>query len=366
MKKAEPTIKEGYTVILATSYQIIAEALVRQLNNSRHKLIGILTRDTSQDVIKWASKNKIPLFILPIHLNECSIRKVMLLDVNYAIKVHKILEKLAILSPQIIASWGMNILPNSALTIPSVKFLNIHPSELPKYRGAYPLQAQILNSERSMRISIHETISKVDCGAIFSQSDEIVIENYDTMFSLFKKCVPVSASLFINTLDALLSGTYQIHQQPISKTETLPHAWGVKTELSKNSNSGESILLNHGILPRLKIDWHADSVGDIERSVRAFDMMGGPYTNYFDEILLIKAAYNFTKSITGVPGEVLDIKQNGSIVVQAYDGTLELVMESKYEKKYTLKIGNKFFSTLPVCQYTNIKNSDRINRLSKT
>jgi methionyl-tRNA formyltransferase len=49
--------------------------------------------------------------------------------------------------------------------------INVHPSLLPKYRGATPLLWSVLNNDRTMGVSIHRVDDRVDGGAIYSQRE---------------------------------------------------------------------------------------------------------------------------------------------------------------------------------------------------
>jgi len=80
------------------------------------------------------------------------------------------LEKLRSLSPDlcITAAYG-NYLPKAFLTIPKHGTLNIHPSKLPKYRGASPVQRALENGDNEIGISILITVQKMDAGPIVRQ-----------------------------------------------------------------------------------------------------------------------------------------------------------------------------------------------------
>ncbi len=77
----------------------------------------------------------------------------------------------------IVASWGM-IIPNDVLSIPRHGCLNVHPSLLPKYRGASPIRSQILEDDRECGVSIMLLDEKMDHGPILAQA-RIEIENED-------------------------------------------------------------------------------------------------------------------------------------------------------------------------------------------
>ena len=75
------------------------------------------------------------------------------------------------------ASFG-NIIPNSLLDkFDAAHRLNVHPSLLPKYRGAAPLQWAILNGDESLGISVQRLVEKgkgIDAGEVIGTTDGIV------------------------------------------------------------------------------------------------------------------------------------------------------------------------------------------------
>ncbi len=70
----------------------------------------------------------------------------------------------------IVASYG-KIIPQAVLDIPSKKTLNIHPSLLPKYRGASPLQAAILDDAKDTGVTIMEIDADMDHGPLVVQEN---------------------------------------------------------------------------------------------------------------------------------------------------------------------------------------------------
>lgn len=69
----------------------------------------------------------------------------------------------------IVAAYG-KILPQSVLDIPAHGTLNVHPSLLPKFRGASPIESQILADERTVGVSIMELDHEMDHGPILAQA----------------------------------------------------------------------------------------------------------------------------------------------------------------------------------------------------
>jgi len=83
--------------------------------------------------------------------------------------------ELSKLSPDllVVAAYG-KIIPLSVLNIAKYGALNIHPSLLPSYRGASPIQQTILNGDKTTGVSIIKMDEKMDHGpVIFSKNFEI-------------------------------------------------------------------------------------------------------------------------------------------------------------------------------------------------
>jgi methionyl-tRNA formyltransferase len=73
-----------------------------------------------------------------------------------------------------LASYG-KIVPQNVLDIPKHGVLNVHPSLLPKYRGASPVETAILNDEKKTGVTIMLMDALVDHGPIITQ--EVVVFN---------------------------------------------------------------------------------------------------------------------------------------------------------------------------------------------
>lgn len=65
----------------------------------------------------------------------------------------------------VVASYGL-IIPKHILDIPKHGTLNVHPSLLPKYRGATPIESQILNGEKEIGVTIMLMDDRMDHGPI--------------------------------------------------------------------------------------------------------------------------------------------------------------------------------------------------------
>lgn len=115
----------------------------------------------------------------------------------------------------IVAAYGQ-ILPKEILDIPQYGFINIHPSLLPKYRGASPLQAAILNNESETGVSIMLMDEKMDHGPILAQEKILIKENYNIR-NLLDKSFHIGSALLLKILPDYLNGKLEPKPQDHNK-----------------------------------------------------------------------------------------------------------------------------------------------------
>lgn len=83
----------------------------------------------------------------------------------------------------ITAAYGQ-YLPKRFLAIPKFGTLNIHPSLLPRWRGASPVQRSLEAGDNPVGVSVLFTVSKMDAGPIVSQKESVIDENDQATFVL--------------------------------------------------------------------------------------------------------------------------------------------------------------------------------------
>ena len=78
-------------------------------------------------------------------------------------KIAEAMEEIKKLSPDLIilAAYGQ-IIPEAILTIPQYGSINVHPSLLPLWRGASPIQYAILNGDKKTGVSIMRMTAGLD------------------------------------------------------------------------------------------------------------------------------------------------------------------------------------------------------------
>ena len=92
------------------------------------------------------------------------------------------------------------IIKEPFLNSPKLGCLNIHPSMLPKWRGAAPIQRALLNGDNSIGVSVFRLVQEMDAGPILAQR-EIEINNSDSAKILYEKLSDLGTDLLIEGLN---------------------------------------------------------------------------------------------------------------------------------------------------------------------
>jgi len=104
----------------------------------------------------------------------------------------------------VVAAFGQ-ILRRNLLELAPFGCINVHASYLPRWRGAAPIQAAIMNGDAFTGVSIMKLDPGIDTGPVYSQQKEFIREE-DTAQSLEERLSLAGAQLLIDTLPAILSG----------------------------------------------------------------------------------------------------------------------------------------------------------------
>ncbi|MFH1392873.1 MAG: methionyl-tRNA formyltransferase [Patescibacteria group bacterium] len=165
----------------------------------------------------------------------------------------------------IVAAYG-KIIPKNILDVPRFGTINVHPSFLPKYRGASPIQNAILNGDKKTGVTIMKLDEEMDHGPILANS-ELLIANSDTYESLSQKLAIAGAELLIKTIPDYVSGKIKPVEQK--------HSEATYTKIIKKEDG--------------KINW-SKSASETERMIRAFYPWPTAWTIWDGKILKILEA----------------------------------------------------------------------------
>ena len=124
-------------------------------------------------------------------------------DINHP----EIITKLKSYRPEImlVAAFGQ-MLKKTVLEIPEKGVFNIHPSLLPRYRGAAPVEHAILNLEQETGVTIIAVTQQMDAGPILSQKKVAIRPDEDTP-ALSQRLAEIGAELAADSLRQVERGT---------------------------------------------------------------------------------------------------------------------------------------------------------------
>lgn len=197
----------------------------------------------------------------------------------------------------VVISYGL-ILPKSFLSIPKRMAVNVHPSLLPKYRGAAPINWAVINGETQTGVCVIKMSPRMDAGDIIA-SEEVEILESDTAELLRIKLAGIAAHLLAATVDALEAGTFSLTPQDESAATYAP-------KLTKEMG---------------RVEWDAPAV-KIHNMVRGLQPWPGAFTYFRGKRLkLTKTRVIEEQHAKASPGEVIEIRADG-ILTATGDGSL--------------------------------------------
>jgi methionyl-tRNA formyltransferase len=97
----------------------------------------------------------------------------------------------------IVAAYGL-LIPDALLE--QTLWLNVHPSLLPRWRGAAPVERAIMAGDRETGVTIHRTVKELDAGPIAAQAAFVVEDDADAG-AIFVRAAELAADLLEGVLD---------------------------------------------------------------------------------------------------------------------------------------------------------------------
>ena len=198
----------------------------------------------------------------------------------------------------VVAAFGQ-LLPATVLDLPAYGSINVHASLLPRYRGAAPISAAILDGEPVTGITIMLMDEGLDTGPILAQA-ECPIAPDETTVSLTAKLADLGAQLLAETLDAWLEGAIEARPQDDAAATYC-----------------DQLQKADGLL-----DW-SRTAAYLDRQVRACDPWPGAYTTWQGwRLKVLRAGPHPGWEGGGQPGQVLEMGEGIGVVTG--QGALEL------------------------------------------
>ena len=111
----------------------------------------------------------------------------------------------------IVVAYGQ-IIPKEILNLKSSKFINIHASLLPKYRGAAPIQRSLMNLDKETGITIMQMTESLDSGPIFTSFKQ-KIEINDNFQTLSEKLSKLAAHNIKEVITKVIEDKFFLKEQ---------------------------------------------------------------------------------------------------------------------------------------------------------
>jgi len=221
-------------------------------------------------------------------------------------------EEVAALAPELLVSFAYGrIFGPRFLALFPLGGINIHPSLLPKYRGASPIPAAVLNREKETGVCIQKLAEEMDSGDIIA-SLKIKLSGRETTAALSETVSEKAALLLCELL-----------------SDFGPRAARAKPQ------KGQAVYCREIKKEAGLIDW-GKSAAEIDAQIRAFTPWPLSFTRRGKNTLIIleaqcAAAQAETKT-NALPGYVLGTDSRG-ILVQTGDGILAVTRLQWQTKK---------------------------------
>ncbi len=212
-----------------------------------------------------------------------------------------VLRELASMAPDLLAvvAYG-RLVPPALLRLPRLGSINLHPSLLPAYRGAAPIQRAIAAGEARTGVTVMYLSEELDAGDIILQG-EVEISPEESAGELELRLADLGAALMGEAVGLIAAGKAPRRPQEHSLATYAP-------KLTKQD--GE-----------LRWERHA---GDLVNLVRAANPRPGAYTTWKGGVLKVwRARLWEEREGYAPPGTVLSVSEGG-IGVAAGSGTVLL------------------------------------------
>ena len=199
----------------------------------------------------------------------------------------------------IVVAYGL-ILPQAVIDMFEYGCVNIHPSLLPRWRGAAPIQRTILSGDMKTGVATMLIDAGMDSGPILLL-EQVEVKPRETSGQLHDRCAVIGADLLLKTLEGLASGV--VVPQPQSEDGLTLAAKVTKAEA--------------------KIDW-TKSANQLQNEVCGYHPSPISHGVYRGDVIRILEAYALDQSTDRPSGTLLAATKEG-VDVATGEGVLRLV-----------------------------------------
>jgi methionyl-tRNA formyltransferase len=211
------------------------------------------------------------------------------------------LEQLRALKPDLMitAAYGQ-ILNQEFLDIPTRGTINIHPSKLPRHRGATPVPQTLLHGDKIAAVSVLFTVKKLDAGPIIVAKEYPVLPD-ETAGALTLRLFQLSSELVMEAIDRL--------KDPLFTGEP--------------QNDDQATFCKKIEKEDGKVNWSLDAVTIVNR-FRAFEPWPGSWSLLRGQRIVLSQLKIFQDGSSARPGSFHFNKAERTLVVEAAKGLVSV------------------------------------------
>jgi len=225
-------------------------------------------------------------------------------------------EAVAALKPDLLVSFAYGrIFGPKFLSLCPLGGINIHPSLLPRWRGATPIPAAILNRDEESGISIQTLSLKMDQGDILLQTRFPLVGN-ETTASLSERVAGEAPALLESVLERLAAGDRSARAQDDSAATLCPLITKEDGHIdwSQSARTIEAMVRAYTPWPLAHTSWEGQGLSILEAAL------------YDEEPPMAASAAAGQPAAgeisAGQPGLVMGIDKKRGILIQTGDGVL--------------------------------------------
>jgi methionyl-tRNA formyltransferase len=217
--------------------------------------------------------------------------------------------KLGSLSADLFIVIAYRILPEKVFNLPPRGTINLHPSLLPKYRGAAPIQWALINGEEATGLTTFRIDKNIDSGEILLQ-EEVTIGPQENFGELSERLAELGGDLILKTVALIEKG--EMNSIPQKNQMATPAPKIRKTDC--------------------QIDW-TKPARQIFNLVRGLSPYPGAFSALHNKILkILRADWKDLGRESASAGEIVIADQTNGLAVQTGIGLLfptQLQLEGK-------------------------------------
>jgi len=311
---------KGLKILFFGTPEFAVPSLLKIIH-SNHQIVGVVTQP---DKPRGRGKK-----VFPSPIKEVALRyNLSPIFQPETLKDEKFITILSGIPAELYVVVAFRILPEIVFKIPAAGTINLHPSLLPKFRGAAPINWTIISGEKETGNTIIKISREVDAGEIILQKRTEILPE-ETAGELHDRLSESGANLLLEALDLVQSGNYESRPQNNQLSTPAPKLTREHCHLS-----------------------FAKPVLEVKNWIHGLSPFPTSFAHYREErINFYRARISDFRQVQEAPGTILK-SESGKLEIVCAPGIIEILELQKEGKRrlpaddfirgYELKPGDRF------------------------